>query len=120
MNTMEQFAANATHAVYVMSSPDGSDCEFLPFAPMASASELADMRTRWAGRNLSGVGVAGFIKGVPRVALKHEPSDFMAIVRLTGAFVQYVGADGLECVQKDAEIAALRALYALPDTRSEA
>jgi len=49
---------SAQSAVYVMSNPDGSDHEFLPLAPKASASDLEQLRARWAGRDLQGVGVA--------------------------------------------------------------
>jgi hypothetical protein len=89
MYDMEQLAY-AQCAVYVISNRDGSDCEFLNFKPMASESELQALATRWAGRNLKGVGVAGFVNGVPQVALKTEPSDFLVIVRLTAAFARHV------------------------------
>ena len=113
---------SAQSAVYVMSNPDGSDHEFLPLAPKASASDLEQLRARWAGRDLQGVGVAFLIQGIPHVSLKEQPSDFMAIVRLTAAYARYVDLiasarpeqpcnDGVDWCER---------LYALQDPRTEA
>ena len=115
---LEQLAADATHAAYVMASPDGSDCEFLPLNPMASDSELESLRARWAGRNLIGAGIAFLTHGIPRVILKEEPSDFMAIVRLTGAYARYVVANDRPEQPRADDVAWCERLYALPDPRS--
>ena len=112
--------SNAQSAVYVMSNPDGSDHEFLPLAPKASASDLEQLRARWAGRDLQGVGVAFLIHGIPHVSLKEQPSDFMAIVRLTAAFARYVDTlanDRTEQLRADDSVMWCELLYALPDTR---
>lgn len=87
-----QKLAEAEHAVYVISNPDGSDAEFVPLKldPATARSVWEDLRARWAGRNLSRSGVAGFIHGVPVVMMKEEPSDFLLVVRLTAAFARYV------------------------------
>ncbi len=90
MNNLEQLPVDAQHAVYVISNPDGSDYEFLPLSPMAPDSELESLRARWAGRNLIGAGIAFLTHGIPSVILKEEPSDFIAIVRLTAAYARYV------------------------------
>jgi hypothetical protein len=112
---------SAQSAVYVMSNPDGSDHEFLPLAPKASASDLEQLRARWAGRDLQGVGVAFLIQGIPHVSLKEQPSDFMAIVRLTAAFARYVDMisnDRTEQLRADDSVMWCELLYTLPDTRS--
>jgi hypothetical protein len=91
MYNMQQLS-EAQHAVYVISNPDGSDAEFVPLKldPAVAASIWQDLRARWAGRNLSGSGVAGLIHDIPTVMLKEEPSDFLLIVRLTAAFARYL------------------------------
>jgi hypothetical protein len=115
-----QQLANAQSAVYVITNPDGSDCEFLPLAQKASASELEDLRARWAGRDLHGAGVAFLTHGIPRLVLKQEPSDFMMIVRLTAAYARYVVmiASELEQPCADDGVVWCEQLYALQDPRS--
>jgi hypothetical protein len=118
MYNLEQLA-NAQMAVYVVSTPDGNDCEFLPLAPIAS--ELENLRARWPGRNLRGVGVAGLVNGVPTLMLREPPSDFLMAVRVTVAFAQYVQAtvdDGptQQCIDDGA--AWCEQLYALQDPRT--
>jgi hypothetical protein len=121
MYNMEQLV-NAQMTVYVISNPDGSDCEFLNLRQKASAFELEDLRARWVGRDLQGAGVAFLAHGIPTVVLKSEPSDFMAIVRLTAAYARYVDLiasarpeqpcnDGVDWCER---------LYALQDPRTEA
>jgi hypothetical protein len=121
MYDIEQLA-NAQSAVYVISNPDGSDCEFLNLQQKASASELEDLRARWAGRDLHGAGVAFLIHGIPHVSLKEQPSDFMAIVRLTAAYARYVQATVMderpEQLSADDSVMWCELLYALPDPRS--
>ncbi len=113
MIDVEQMPVNATSAVYVMASPDGSACEFLPLSPVAPDSELGELRARWAGRNLRGAGIAFLIHGVPHVVLKEEPSDFLTIVRLTAAFARYC----FESLGQGDEVSWLRRLWDLPDER---
>lgn len=66
MNLVERMALDATHAVYVMSNPDGTDCEFLLLNGTDSETEREDLRARWGGRNLRGVGVAFLEHGIWR------------------------------------------------------
>src|SRR6266567_6892797 len=89
MYDMEQLAS-AQSAVFVISNPDGSDCEFLNLRQKASISELEALRARWAGRDLHSAGVAFLAHGIPRLVLKEAPSDFMTVVRLTAAYARYV------------------------------
>lgn len=113
--------SNAQSVFYVMSNPDGSDCEFLNVQQKASASELEGLRARWAGRDLHGVGVAFLAHGIPRLVLKEEPSDFMMIVRLTAAYARYVdmiASDRTEQPCADDSVMFCELLYALQDTRS--
>ncbi|MGD0737689.1 MAG: hypothetical protein ABR976_21355 [Terracidiphilus sp.] len=121
MYDIEQLA-NAQSAVYVISNPDGSDCEFLPLAQKASASELEALRARWGGRDLHGAGVAFLARGIPTVILKAEPTDFMAIVRLTAAYARYAQATVMdECPEQlcpDDSVMWCELLYALPAPRS--
>jgi hypothetical protein len=120
MYDMEQLA-NAQSAVYVISNPDGSDCEFLPLAQKASASELEALRGRWAGRDLHGAGVAFLAHGIPRRVLKEAPSDFMTVVRLTAAYARYVdmiASDVPEQQCADDSVMFCERLYALQDPRS--
>jgi hypothetical protein len=67
--------AEAQHAVYVISNADGSAAEFVPLKldTATAGSMWQDIRARWAGRNLNGVGVAGLVHGIPVVMLKEEP-----------------------------------------------
>lgn len=127
MYNMQQLA-EAQHAVYVISNADGSDAEFVPLKLDAETarSVWADLRARWAGRNLSRSGVAGIIHGVPVVMMKEEPEDFLLVVRLTAAFARYVedtAANDSEKSQPQTisvgdSVAWCERLYALPDTRS--
>jgi hypothetical protein len=132
MYNLQQLAV-AQHKVYVISNPDGSDAEFVPLKldPATASSIWQDLRARWAGRNLSGSGVAGLIHGIPTVMLKEDPSDFLVIVRLTAAFARYVedAAMGSQEPQPQTvsvsvpvgdSVAWCERLYALPDTRPEA
>jgi len=125
MLNMQQLA-EAEHAVYIISNADGSDAEFVPLKLETATAESVwqDLRAKWAGRNLKGVGVAGLVHGIPVVMLKEEP-DFLLTVRLTNAFEQYVedtAAKGspepqmqLDCIGDS--VAWCERLYALPDTR---
>jgi len=120
MYDIEQLS-NAQSAVYVMSNPDGSDCEFLNLRQKASVSELEALRARWAGRDLHGAGVAYLAHGIPCLVLKQEPPDFMTVVRLTAAFARYVDMianDRTEQLRADDSVMWCELLYALPDTRS--
>ena len=119
MYDIEQLC-NAQSAVYVISNPDGSDCEFLNLQQKASASDLEQLRARWAGRDLQGVGVAFLAQGIPRLVLKEAPSDFMTVVRLTAAYTRYVdmiASDRTEQLRADDSVMWCELLYALPDTR---
>ena len=120
MYDIEQLS-NAQSAVYVISNPDGSDCEFLNLQQKASASDLEQLRARWAGRDLQGVGVAFLAQGIPRLVLKEAPSDFMTVVRLTAAYTRYVDMianDRTEQLRADDSVMWCELLYALSDTRS--
>jgi hypothetical protein len=108
--------AVAQHAVYVISNQDGSDAEFISLKPMASESVLQGLASRWAGRDLKGVGVAGLVHGIPTVMLKDEPSDFLLVVRLTAAFARYA-EDSREAHCVDYSVAWCERLYQLADTR---
>jgi len=115
---------------YVIANPDGSDAEFVPLKLDAATAESAwrDLRARWAGRNLKGVGVAGLIHGIPTLMLREEPEDFLLVVRLTAAFARYVEDTAANDSQEPQphpdcigdSVAWCERLYALPDTRSEA
>ena len=120
MYDIEQLS-NAQSAVYVISNPDGSDCEFLNLQQKASASDLEQLRARWAGRDLQGVGVAFLAQGIPRLVLKEAPSDFMTVVRLTAAYTRYVdmiASDRTEQLRADDSVMWCELLYALPSPRS--
>jgi hypothetical protein len=120
MYDIEQLC-NAQSAVYVISNPDGSDCEFLNLRQKASVSELEALRARWAGRDLHGAGVAYLTHGIPRLVLKEAPSDFMTIVRLTAAYTRYVDmivSDAPPQPCADDSVTFCERLYALQDPRS--
>lgn len=127
MYDMQQLA-EAQHAVYVIANPEGSDCEFVPLKldPATAKSVWADLRARWAGRNLSRSGVAGIIHGVPVVMMKEEPEDFLLVVRLTAAFARYLEDAAANNSQESQpqtvpvgdSVAWCERLYALPDMRS--
>jgi hypothetical protein len=112
---------DAQFGMYVMASPDGSDCEFLPLMQRASDAELEGLRARWAGRDLHGAGIAFLTHGIPRLVLKEEPSDFLVVVRLTAAYARYVDMLASERPEQPcADDGALwcERLYALQDPRS--
>lgn len=112
---------DAQFGMYVMASPDGSDCEFLTLMPRASDAELEALRARWAGRDLHGAGVAFIAQGIPRLILKEEPSDFMTVVRLTAAYARYVdmiASDVPEQSCANDSVMFCEWLYALQDPRS--
>ena len=127
MYNMQQLA-EAQHAVYVISNQDGSDAEFVSLKHDAATAESVwqDLRGRWAGRNLKGVGVAGLVHGIPTLMLREEPEDFLLVVRLTAAFAQYV-ADAAKDSQESRplphpdctgdSVAWCERLFALQDTR---
>ena len=124
MYDMQQLA-EAQHAVYVISNPDGSDAEFVPLKSTATECAFQDLRARWAGRNLKGVGVAGLIHGIPMLMLREEPEDFLLVVRLTAAFARFVEDSQEPQLQPQSQfdcigdsVAWCERLYALPDPRS--
>lgn len=122
MYNMVQLAA-AERTVFVISNPDGSDAEFVPLKSDTATIESAfqDLATRWAGRNLIGVGVAGVIRGIPIVMLRDEPLDFLLVVRLTAAYARYVegAADGSPEPQCDGDsVTWCERLYTLADSRT--
>lgn len=117
MNLIERMAVDATHAVYVMSNPDGTDCEFL-LLNADSNSERESLRTRWGGRNLRGVGIAFIERGIPRVIFKQEPSDSLTTLRLTAAFARYVVELTVnDSLRADDGVTWCERLYTLQDTR---
>jgi hypothetical protein len=121
MNLIERMAVDATHTVYVMSNPDGTDCEFLLLNGKDSESERESLRARWGGRNLGGVGIAFIEHGIPRVLFKQEPSDFLITVRLTAAFARFVVELAVnDSLRADDGVIWCERLYALQDTRTEA
>ena len=119
--------AEATHQMYVVSNQEGTDAEFVPLKLDAATAESAwqDLRARWAGRNLKGVGVAGLIHGIPMLMLREEPEDFLLVVRLTAAFARFVEDSQEPQLQPQSQfdcigdsVAWCERLYALPDPRS--
>ena len=124
MYDMQQLA-EAQHAVYVISNPDGTDAAFVPLKSIAMEFAFQDLRARWAGRNLKGVGVAGLIHGIPMLMLREEPEDFLLVVRLTAAFARFVEDSQEPQLQPQSQfdcigdsVAWCERLYALPDPRS--
>jgi hypothetical protein len=118
MNLIERMALDATHAVYVMSNPDGTDCEFLFLNGTDSETERESLRTRWGGRNLRGVGIAFIEHGIPCVLFKQEPSDFLITVRLTAAFARFVVELAVnDSLRADESVMWCERLCTLPDTR---
>ncbi len=124
MYNMQQLA-EAQHAVYVISNPDGSDAEFVSLGCDTATGESMwqHLGARWAGRNLKSVGVAGLIRGIPVVMLKEEPSDFLLVARLTAAYARYVedAAAGSPKPQCDGDsVEWLERLWFLKDPRIDA
>jgi len=120
MNLVDHMPVCATHAVYVMSNPDGTDCEFLLLNGPDSDSEKESLRTRWSGRNLRGVGIAFLDHGTPRVIFKQEP-EFLTVLRLTAAFAQFVVEMAVnDSLRTDDGVTWCERLYALQDARTEA
>lgn len=129
MYNMQQLA-EAQHAVYIISNPDGSDAEFVDLKLDAATAKSVwrDLRAKWAGRNLSRSGVAGIIHGVPVVMMKEEPEDFLLVVRITAAFARYVeDMAATECPKSEGQpltvpggdsVAWCERLFMLPDPRS--
>ena len=126
MYNMQQLS-EAQHAVYVISNPDGSDAEFVPLKLDADTAKCVweDLRARWAGRKLKGVGVAGLVHGIPTLMLREEPEDFLLVVRLTAAFARFVEDSQEPQLQPQSQfdcigdsVAWCERLYALPDPRS--
>lgn len=118
MNLVDYMPACVTHAAYVMSNPDGTDCEFLLFNTPDSDFERESLRARWGGRNLRGVGIAFIEHGTPRVIFKQEPSDLLTVLRLTAAFALYVVELTVnDSLLADDSVTWLEQLHRLPDTR---
>lgn len=115
MSLVDYMPACATHAAYIVSNPDATDCEFLSLN-LDAVNKREELRTRWAGRNLQGAGLAFIERGTPRLILKQEPSDFIAVLRLTAAYVQYVE----ELRQAGDFIEFATRLWSLEDNRPEA
>jgi hypothetical protein len=125
MNDLERLAVDAQHAVYVLSNPDASDCEFITLKPMVPESEIQNIATRWAGRNFKGVGVAGLVNGIPQLALKELPADSLVIVRLTAAYARYVDVIANPRAEQQPQRAGdfvqfATGLWSLDDSRSDA
>jgi len=123
MNLVDHMPVCATHAAYIVSNPDATDCEFLPLNldPVDSESKREELRTRWAGRNLQGAGLAFIEHETPRLILKREPSDFLTVLRLIAAFAQFVVEMAVnDSLRADESVTWCERLYALQDTRTEA
>ena len=119
-----QLALDASIAVLVLSNAECNDVEFLRLTPnRMSASELAELKARWPGRELSrSVGIFALVGTAPRYALK-EPLATEQVSALMNAFLDYLHGlfcDGFAAQEESADVTELERLYALQDTRTEA
>lgn len=114
-----QLALDASVAVLVlMGAPD--DVEFIPLKPRAADEiMLADIAARWPGRGLRSAGVIGLCGTSTRCALKEplEPEQVSALADAFLAYLRVLFADSFAEQREAAEIAELKRLWSIPDTR---
>jgi len=86
LDKFEQIAADAQYVFAVLANTDTDDVQFvdLDLCPVPR-----DAARAYSERGLAFVGVVGWVKGRPSVALDVE-LDSETIQRMTGAFVAYV------------------------------
>jgi hypothetical protein len=118
-----QLVLDASVAVLVLSNAQCDDLEFLPLRPrQMTESDIAELLTRWTGRDLRSVGVIGLVGATPRCALKEllEPELTSALANAFLAYLQVLFCDSLAAQQNGAEIQELARLWSLQDPRLEA
>jgi hypothetical protein len=114
-----QLTGESTIAVFILVGAHPGDAEFVPLRPRpADAAMWAEIRSRWAGRELREAGVLGVVGGNVRCAFK-EPLDEPCIAALAEAFVAYCETLAPGRIGKGDEVEWLERLWALPDPRAE-
>jgi hypothetical protein len=103
----------------------GGDMEFVPIRPQPATDAMReDLRSRWPGRGLRGVGYIGLVGGAPKLVLQ-EPLDAVQVEALAVAFAVYIAtlvksamtSDGFAVEIERAEVSELERMFAMPDTR---
>jgi hypothetical protein len=101
------------------------DMEFVPVRPQPATDAMREeLRSRWPGRGLRGVGYIGLVDGAPKLAL-NEPLDGVQVEALAAAFAGYIAtlvksamtSDGFAVEIERAEVSELQRMYSMPDYR---
>lgn len=119
----DELAINSSVLVGVLLGDTPNDVEFVPIRPQpATDSMREDLRMRWPGRNLRGIGYIGLVGGMPQLVLS-EPLDDSQVGALADAFAAHIGtlvrsaltANGFAAEIERAEISELERIYAYND-----
>ena len=127
MTTYEQrrdeLAINSSICVAVLLGSTPCDTELFPIRPQPATDAMREeLRSRWPGRGLRGVGYIGLVDGAPQLALS-EPLDGGQLEALADAFAAHIGtivksaltADSFAAEIERAEISELERIYAYND-----
>jgi hypothetical protein len=119
----DELAINSSILVGVLLGDTPGDMEFIPIRPQPATDEMREeLRLRWPGRNLRGVGYIGLVGGAPQLVLA-EPLAAVQVEALAVAFAAYIGcllksaltSDRFAAEIERAEISELERIYAYSD-----
>jgi hypothetical protein len=119
----DELAINSAILVAVLLGDKRNDMEFVPIRPQPATDAMReDLRSRWPGRNLRGVGYIGLVGGMPQLVLS-EPLEDSQVGALADAFGAHIGslvksaltADSFAAEIERAEISELERIYAYND-----
>jgi hypothetical protein len=121
----DELVINSSICVGVLLGDMPGDMEFVPIRPQPATDAMREeLRSRWPGRGLRGVGYIGLVDGAPKLAL-NEPLDGVQVEALAAAFAVYIAtlvkcamaSDGFAVQIERAEVSELERLFAMPDPR---
>ena len=90
----DELAINSSILVGVLLGDTPSDMEFVPIRPQPATDAMREeLRMRWPGRNLRGVGYIGMVSGMPQLVLS-EPLEDRQVGALADAFAAHIRHPG--------------------------
>jgi hypothetical protein len=119
----DELAINSSILVGVLSGDTPGDMEFVPIRPQPATDAMREeLRLRWPGRNLRGVGYIGLVGGMPQLVLS-EPLEDRQVGALADAFAAHIGtlvksamtAGSFAAEIERAEVSELERIYAYSD-----
>ncbi|WP_158785746.1 hypothetical protein [Granulicella sp. L46] len=119
----DELVINSSICVGVLLGDMPGDMEFVPIRPQPATDAMREeLRSRWPGRGLRGVGYIGLVDGAPQLALS-EPLDGGQLEALADAFAAHIGiivksamtTGSFAAEIERAEVSELERIYAYSD-----